>query len=59
MKYIVGTPKEVVLSRTKIGRYNRMIIFGEARRFFKVKRGGQDRAGISNGKVYIRKTSSI
>ena len=59
MKYIVGTPKEVVLSRTGIGRYNRMIVFEEVRRFFKVKRGRRDSVGISNGKIYVRKASSM
>ena len=48
-------PKEVVLSKTKIGRYNRTTVPEEARKFLEVKEGDEIEWVFSDGKIYVRK----
>jgi len=51
-------PKEVVLSRTRIGRYNRTTVPEEARKFLEVKEGDEIEWVFSDGKIYVRKAIS-
>jgi len=58
VRCIVEMPKEVILSRTRIGRYNRTTVPEEARKFLEVKEGDEIEWVFSDGKIYVRKVSS-
>ena len=50
--------KEVVLSKTKIGRYNRTTVPEGARKFLEVKEGDEIEWVFSDGKICVRKAAS-
>lgn len=59
MRCVVAMPKEVVLSKTKIGRYNRTTVPEEARKFLEVKEGDEIEWVFSGGKIYVRKAARV
>jgi len=48
-------PKEVVLSRTRIGRYNRTTVPEEARKFLDINENDEIEWVFENGRIIIKK----
>ena len=51
-------PKEVILSKTKIGRYYRTTVPESVRKFLEVKEGDEVEWVFNDGKIYVRKATS-
>ncbi|RLF01439.1 MAG: hypothetical protein DRK00_11455 [Thermoprotei archaeon] len=51
-------PKEIVLCKTKVGRYYRTIIPESVRKFLEVKEGDEIEWVFNDGKIYVRKATS-
>jgi len=58
VRCLVEMPKEVVLSKTRIGRYYRTTIPESVRKFLEVKEGDEVEWVFNEGRIYVRKAKS-
>jgi len=54
---IIGMSKEVVLNKTKIGRYCRTTVPEEVRKFLEIGEGDEIEWVFNDGKILVRKAS--
>jgi len=58
MRCLVEMPREVILDKTRVGRYYRTTIPESVRKFLEVKEGDEVEWVFNDDKIYIRKATS-